>query len=362
MHRHAGAEVVGLCHGMMHVQRELARFAGVPFEETTALYCGLNHLTWIYDLRRRRARTCGRACASGCARSAAARRPRRRRGDLAGRLAGRHEPVLVGAVRPLRRLPRGQRPARHRVLPAALRPGHLLRQDARGRRLRRCPRSSSGASSATRRCAARRRARSRSTRRSSTARAATRSSCSTSCARSMGDRRELFSVNVPNRGEVPGMPLGAVLEIPGVATARGLRPLQVPDLPEPLAAILRGGSRPSTCSSRRRCEATGAWWWRRCCSTAPSPTRRWRSGSRIATSRSRRRSCRASPDRDACWATARRARPAHPPPRWPERWRSRATTTTPSGRCWRARRRANGGARVAALARGAAWRARSSGR
>ena len=51
MTRHANAHVVGLCHGMVHVQHELANFAGLPFEETSSLYCGLNHLTFIYDLR-----------------------------------------------------------------------------------------------------------------------------------------------------------------------------------------------------------------------------------------------------------------------------------------------------------------------
>ena len=35
------------------------------------------------------------------------------------------------------------------------------------------------------------------------------------------------------------LPICSVLEIPGVATGRGLRPITVPDLPEPIAAILR---------------------------------------------------------------------------------------------------------------------------
>ncbi len=52
------------------------------------------------------------------------------------------------------------------------------------------------------------------------------------------DERKMFSVNVPNRGAVPGLPDDAALEIPGVATARGLRPVAVPDLSAPLTAIL----------------------------------------------------------------------------------------------------------------------------
>ena len=52
------------------------------------------------------------------------------------------------------------------------------------------------------------------------------------------DSREMFSVNVLNRGSVPGLPDDAALEIPGVATARGLRPVSVPDLSPALTAIL----------------------------------------------------------------------------------------------------------------------------
>ena len=52
------------------------------------------------------------------------------------------------------------------------------------------------------------------------------------------DRRRIFFVNVPNRGAVPNLPDDAVLELPAVATAGGLRPLQVLDFPEPLAAII----------------------------------------------------------------------------------------------------------------------------
>jgi alpha-galactosidase len=43
---------------------------------------------------------------------------------------------------------------------------------------------------------------------------------------------------VPNRGAVPNLPDDAVLEIPAVATATGLRPIFIPDFSEPLAAII----------------------------------------------------------------------------------------------------------------------------
>jgi alpha-galactosidase len=48
----------------------------------------------------------------------------------------------------------------------------------------------------------------------------------------------MFSCNVLNQGSVPQLPDDAALEIPGVATARGIRSISVPDLPAPITAIL----------------------------------------------------------------------------------------------------------------------------
>ena len=46
-----GLPVVGLCHGTFHVERQLAQFIGAPPEEVTSLFVGLNHLTFLFDLR-----------------------------------------------------------------------------------------------------------------------------------------------------------------------------------------------------------------------------------------------------------------------------------------------------------------------
>jgi len=55
----------------------------------------------------------------------------------------------------------------------------------------------------------------------------------------LSDSREMFSCNVINDGAVPGLPDDAALELPGVATARGIRPIAVPDLSPALTAILQ---------------------------------------------------------------------------------------------------------------------------
>jgi alpha-galactosidase len=52
------------------------------------------------------------------------------------------------------------------------------------------------------------------------------------------DSRQVFAANVPNLGAVDSLPDDAFLEVPCAATARGLTPLQITDLPDTLAAIL----------------------------------------------------------------------------------------------------------------------------
>ena len=46
-----GADVVGLCHGVVGVARYLAGFIGVPVEELRYAAVGINHLTWFTELR-----------------------------------------------------------------------------------------------------------------------------------------------------------------------------------------------------------------------------------------------------------------------------------------------------------------------
>jgi alpha-galactosidase len=53
------------------------------------------------------------------------------------------------------------------------------------------------------------------------------------------DERKVFSVNLPNRGAVPILPEHAVLEMPAVAAAGGFYPLVLEDFPELPASILR---------------------------------------------------------------------------------------------------------------------------
>lgn len=47
----AHPRTIGLCHGTMHTRSMLAGVLGVPREEVTAVFAGLNHLCWLLELR-----------------------------------------------------------------------------------------------------------------------------------------------------------------------------------------------------------------------------------------------------------------------------------------------------------------------
>ncbi|WP_432081575.1 hypothetical protein [Streptomyces sp. WAC 04229] len=236
MTRYAGAQPVGLCHGMHHVQRELAAFAGLPFEETSTLYAGINHLTFIYDFRHN-----GKDAWPGV------------RARMERELAESADPADIGAIwengkawhnpfswEIFRRY--GAYPAandRHVLeffperwaggdyygkklgvdafsVPEILQWGEDRYQGMRAQAEDDAPLDAASFENST-----------------------GEQEQLIAIIRSITfDRREMFSVNVPNRGSVPGLPDEAALEVPAVATARGLRPVSVPDLSAPLTSIL----------------------------------------------------------------------------------------------------------------------------
>ena len=218
-----GVPVVGLCHGTHDVSRDLAAFVGAPPEETTTLYAGLNHLTFIFDLRWR-----GRDMwpvarerldetptpefaannpfswslfeAYGAYPSANDRHvteffPERFPGGAYGdRILGvdaySFEDTIARGDQAYARM-------REQALGAApLEDWLLARSRGEHEQLMEILRSI------------------------------------------RDDRRGVFAVNVPNRGTVPNLPDEALLEVPAVATATGLRPVNVADFPDTLAAVI----------------------------------------------------------------------------------------------------------------------------
>lgn len=221
IHRATGAAVTGLCHGTWHTEGSLAAFAGLPRNEVSSLAVGLNHLTFLYDFRHRGAdawpivrerlaamgdrpgaepfcwelfRTCGAFPAPGDRHVTEFFPEQFPGGRYHGKVLGIdafsfektiemgdaiHEEVMVLARTPGALPPEvyGHAAGEHEQLMDII------------------------------------------------------DSLET-------DRRGVFSVNLPNRGAVAGLPDDAVLELPAAAAARGFMPLTIRDYPPELAALL----------------------------------------------------------------------------------------------------------------------------
>ncbi len=223
-----GLNMVGLCHGTVHVQRQLASYIDMPPDEVTALFIGLNHLTFIFDLRWQgrdlwpqvrekitRERTVPPAEGSfytenpfswslferyGAYPSANDRHvveffPERfPKGSYYGKTLGldaySFEGTIAGGDRiyaEMRAQALGEQPVDETIFNRASGEHEQLLNII----------------------------------------AALRS-----------DSREVFSVNLPNHGIVPSLPADGILECPAVATATGLHSMRIPELSPSLSAIL----------------------------------------------------------------------------------------------------------------------------
>ncbi|MGC9347073.1 MAG: hypothetical protein ACP5JG_02950 [Anaerolineae bacterium] len=218
-----GVPVVGLCHGTFDVSRALAKFVGAPPEASTTRFAGLNHLTFIHDLRwegrdmwpvaRKRLEETPQPPfaaqnpfswslfkAYGAYPSANDRHvveffPERfPEGQYQGKTLGvdafSFEATIEAGDRAyakMRAQALGEAPLDEWIFEHAVGEHEQLLNVLRAIRY---------------------------------------------------DTREIFAANLPNRGAVPNLPDDAILEIPAVATAVGLHAMQVPDLSDPLAAIV----------------------------------------------------------------------------------------------------------------------------
>ena len=218
-----GVPVVGLCHGTFHVERELAAFIGAPPEEVTSLYVGLNHLTFIFDLRWK-----GRN---------AWPLVRARLDEIHNPQSAIENPFswslfeTYGAYPAVNdrhvteffpeRFPGGRYYGKTLGVDAfsfegTIAWGDQVYDDMRAQALGQKPLDEQVFE-----------------------RAPGEHEQLLNILRSMEhDERRIFAANLPNQGAVPNLPADAILELPAAATATGLRPLQIPDFPAPLAAII----------------------------------------------------------------------------------------------------------------------------
>lgn len=238
MSTYAGADsVVGLCHGMHHVQHHLAAFIGAPFEQTSTLYAGINHLTFIYDFRWN-GKDAWPLVRAKVDRELAEPADPADLGDIfSDATKAWNNPFSWELFRRYGAFPAAE--DRHVTeffperFPGGAYYGKTLGVDAYSvpeilewgeNRYQGMKAQADGTVPLDESIFG------RSTGEQEQLIAIIRSI--------LTDGRAMFSVNVLNRGMVPGLPDDAALEIPGVATARGLRPVSVPDLSVPLTAIL----------------------------------------------------------------------------------------------------------------------------
>lgn len=235
--RATGLNVVGLCHGVFDVERQLARYIGAPHREVTSLYAGLNHLTFIFDLRWR-GRDAWPLVREQLERDRRDPAPSPGLGQTFAEMShGGDNPFSWSLFDAYGAYPSAN--DRHVTeffperFPEGRYHGRTLGVDAFS--LKEIIAWGDGRYAAMR------------------AQALGEAPLDTaifnrtvgeheqllSILRSMAhDERRIFSVNVPNCGAVPNLPDGAILEVPAVATATGLRPIQLPALSGPLAAII----------------------------------------------------------------------------------------------------------------------------
>jgi alpha-galactosidase len=245
-----GVPVVGLCHGTYHVERQLAAFIGAPPEKVTALYAGLNHLTFLYDLRFQ-----GRDAWPLVRAQLAEERgePVDRAALVVSAALGQRSPEMGAPAD--RSFPAADNPFswslfeaygaypavndRHVVeffperFPQGRYYGKTLGVDvfsfeatiANGDRIYADMRAQAlGEQALDERLFARG--------------SGEHEQLLDILRSTWDDTRQVYAANLPNRGAVPGLPGEAILELPCVATGRGLRALQSLDLAAPLVAIL----------------------------------------------------------------------------------------------------------------------------
>ena len=236
-----GANIIGLCHGVMHVERDLANFVGAPPAEVTSLAVGLNHFTWIFDLRWR-GRDLWPAVRARLAQERGLEANDRALYGLgeppANHLKADESPFTWSLFETF-----GAYPAVHDRHVTEFFPRRFAKGTYYGKTLGVDAFSFEGTIELGDRIYER-----------MTAQALVKLPLDDHLfQRASGeheqlldllhsmdvDGRTVFSANLPNHGAVPNLPSDAILELPALAGASGLRPLHIHDFPDRLAAVLQ---------------------------------------------------------------------------------------------------------------------------
>ena len=223
-----GLNIVGLCHGTFHVQHQLASYIGSPPDEVTALFVGLNHLTFIYDLRWQ-----GQDLWPQIREKIASEQDKPPAGGsfytdnpFSWSLFERYGAYPSANDRHVveffpERFPKGRYYGKTLGVDAYSFEGTI----ANGDRIYADMRAQALGEQAVDEAIFNRAS-------------GEHEQLLNIISALHSDSREVFSVNLPNLGIVPSLPDEAILEYPAVATGRGLQPVHIPEPSPSLAAIL----------------------------------------------------------------------------------------------------------------------------
>jgi alpha-galactosidase len=233
-----GVEVAGLCHGVFHIERQLAEFIGAPPEEVSSLAVGLNHLTFFTDLRwkgedawplvrEKLAHERANPPADAKPGDTFATPFRAANNPFSWSIFERYGAYPSASDRHVteffpERFPQGRYDGMQLGIDAfsvedVIKWGDDIYADMRAQATGAAPLDESVFDKAV-----------------------GEHEQFLAILRSIDlDERKVFSINLPNQGAVPNLPADAVLEMPVAATASGLRPLAMHDFPNPLAALLQ---------------------------------------------------------------------------------------------------------------------------
>lgn len=214
-----GADIVGLCIGVYEVIHELADFICVPRAEVTALAAGINHFTWVYDLRWK-----GQDAWQLVRDQLARQRPEINPFSWSlFETYGAYPAVNDRHVSEFfpERFPKGMCYGRQLGVDIFSFEDCITYGDQIYEEMRQLAFGESSIDGEKIRSSL-----------------GEHSQLVQILEAIRKDSRMNFTANLPNRGAIPNLPADAILELSSVATARGIRPLAIPDFPDLLATPL----------------------------------------------------------------------------------------------------------------------------